>query len=258
MDEAFDEWARPKRKWVEGRNVGDPNFDGYAEDFAEWGIRDVQAMVQRNRNHPSIILWSIGNEVDFDKDPYFNPNSSDYTADKPSAAELTGIARQLYHAVKQIDPTRPVTAALAQVQTSNPIGLADVLDVVGYNYQEQFYEEDHARYPTRKIIGSENSHNYSAWKAVEDNAYVSGQFLWTAFDFLGESPGWPVRSSGAGLMDEAGFKKPMFYFRQSLWSDRPMVYIGVAPPGGGRARHLTPHKAGAAEDASCPTGPGLR
>jgi beta-galactosidase len=235
MDEAFDEWARPKKKWILGRNNGDPGFEGYATYFQDWGITDIQTMVLRDRNHPSIILWSIGNEIDYSHDPYYDPNARDYTADKPSAAELPIIAAKLAKAVKELDTTRPVTAALATISVSNPTGLADVLDVVGYNYQESLYEEDHAKYPTRKLIGSENSHTYNAWKTILDLPYANGQFLWTGIDYLGESSGWPGRGSGAGILDECGFKKPGFYFRQSLWSDKPMVYAGPrASQSGGR------------------------
>ncbi len=244
MDEAFDEWARPKKKWILGRNNGEPGFEGYATYFQDWGITDIQAMVLRDRNHPSIILWSIGNEIDYSHDPYYDPAASNYTADKPSAAELPVIAAQLAKAVKEIDTTRPVTAALATISVSNPTGLAQVLDVVGYNYQESHYEEDHAKYPARKLIGSENSHAYNAWKTILDLPYANGQFLWTGIDYLGESPGWPVRSSGAGILDECGFKKPGFYFRQSLWSDKPMVYVGLRSSQsggrGGRGRGADP------------------
>ncbi len=232
MDEAFDEWAKPKRKWIEGWNLGKPGLDGYAEYFDEWAIRDVQSMVERDKNHPSVILWSIGNEIDYERDPYFDPESKDYTPGRPSAAELPAIATKLIKTVKEIDPSRPVTAALANITVSNRFGLADLLDVVGYNYLEKFYVQDHSRYLERKILGSENSHAYSAWKIMEDLAYVSGQFLWTGFDFLGEARQWPARSSGAGVLDQCGFKKPAFYFRQSLWSEKPMVYIAARTPAG--------------------------
>jgi len=233
MDEAFDEWARPKKKWVQGRNVAQPSFDGYARYFNEWGIKDTQSMVERDKNHPSIILWSIGNEIDYPRDPYYDPTAKDYTPapDRPSAAELPGIAAQLIQAVKAIDASRPVTAGLANIAVSNRTGLADLLDVVGYNYQENAYAADHAQYPRRKILGSENSHAYNAWQTVEDVPYANGQFLWTGIDFLGEAGRWPNRGSNAGLLDECGFKKPQYYFRQSLWSAKPMVYL--APRAGG-------------------------
>jgi beta-galactosidase len=227
MDEAFDEWARPKKKWVTGRNNGSPSFQGYSEYFNRWAVRDLQSMVQRDRNHPSVILWSIGNEIDYDKDPYWDPQSPAYQPNEPSAAELPPIAKALKDAVKQVDQTRPVTAALATIAVSNETGLADVLDVVGYNYQEQHYPADHARFPHRAMFGSENFHFYPAWKAVEDLPYASGQFLWTGFDYLGESARWPLHGSPAGDLDECGFAKPLYYFRQSLWTDKPMVYLAV-------------------------------
>jgi beta-galactosidase len=238
MDEAFDEWAKPKKKWIEGWNAGKPGLQGFAPFFDAWGIRDLQSMVERDKNHPCIILWSIGNEVDYEKDPYFDPESKDFTLDKPSAKELPPIAARLIKAVKDIDMTRPVTAALANITVSNRYGLADMLDVVGYNYLEKYYTPDHAAYPGRKFVGSENSHAYSAWKIVEDLIFPSGQFLWTGFDYLGEARQWPARSSSSGLLDECGFKKPAFYFRQSLWSEKPMVYIAARTPaeaGEGRA-----------------------
>jgi beta-galactosidase len=246
MDEAFDEWARPKKKWVAGRNLGQPSFQGYAQLFDQWGIKDIQSMVDRDKNHPSIILWSIGNEIDYAKDPYYDPVAADYhpSPGRPSAADLPAIAAKLIAAIKRIDTTRPVTAALADISVSNRMGLAELLDVVGYNYQEKFYAEDHARYPRRKIIGSENSHAYAAWKPVEDLTYANGQFLWTGIDFIGEASRWPIRGSMAGLLDECGFKKPQYYFRQSLWSDKPMVYL---IPARGAGRRFGPGATGSRE-----------
>lgn len=231
MDEAFDEWAMPKKKWVAGWNQGTPSFQGYSEYFQEWADRDIQSMVQRDRNHPSIIMWSIGNEIDYNHDPYFDPFAVDYTNDKPNAKDLVGIARKLSQAVKAMDATRPVTAALANLAVSNRTGLPEMLDVVGYNYQEQLYPADHAANPNRAIIGSENSHSSTAWQAVLDHPYANGQFLWTGFDYLGEARQWPLHGSSAGLFDECGFKKPLFYFRQSMWSEKPMVYLATRPPG---------------------------
>jgi beta-galactosidase len=225
MDESFDEWAKPKKKWVQGRNVAQPSLAGYARHFGEWRIQDLQGMVLRDRYTPSIILWGIGNEIDYARDPYYDPAAADDAAGKPSANELPIIAAKLVKAVKELDTTRPVTAALATIAVSNRTGLADLLDVVGYNYQESAYRADHARYPGRKLLGSENSHAYAAWKTVEDLPYANGQFLWTGIDFIGEASQWPVRGSSAGALDECGFKKPLYYFRQSLWSRQPMIYL---------------------------------
>ncbi|MCB9249446.1 MAG: glycoside hydrolase family 2 protein [Ignavibacteriales bacterium] len=240
MDEAFDEWEVGKKKWIKGRNVG---FDkgasgvemyysqrGYSDFFTEWAKRDIQDMVRRDRNHPSIILWSIGNEIDYPNDPYSDPSRDNYKPWRPPAYKLTEIARNLSDYIKEIDTTRPVTAALANIPLSNEIGYSAVLDVVGYNYQEKFYANDRKEFPDRKMIGSENGDALEAWLAVRDNDYMPGQFLWTGIDYLGEAGEFPNRSNAAGLVDINDFKKPIFYYRQSLWTDKPMVYIASIDP----------------------------
>ncbi len=115
--------------------------------------------------------------------------------------------------------------------------------LVGYNYQEYRYPDDHTKYPSRIIYGSENGHALAAWNAVAQNEYISGQYLWTGIDYLGEARGWPSRSNGAGLIDLAGFPKSEFYFRQSLWIDTPMIFVGTATVrggGGGSRRNMMP------------------
>jgi beta-galactosidase len=234
MDEALDEFTPAKNKWVRGWNAEPASRFGYAEIFHDWAGRDVADMVRRDRNHPSIILWSIGNEIDYANDPFSHPVLGDrYNPANPPAENLVTLAKPLVAAVKANDKTRPVTAALATVAMSDAVGLPDVLDVVGYNYQEGRYAEDHQKYPKRVIYGSENGHPYDAWLAVRDNDYISGQFLWTGVDYLGEANAWPNRANGAGLFDLCGFKKPNAWFRQSLWSDQPMVYA-CASAGFGR------------------------
>jgi beta-galactosidase len=242
MDEAFDEFTPAKNKWVSGRNNGQPSRFGYAELFNEWSLTDVADMVRRDRNHPSVIMWSIGNEVDYRNDPFSHPVlGNEYRPANPPAEELVSCARPLVTVVKNLDPTRPVTAALATVAMSDAVGLPALLDVVGYNYQESRYAEDHRKYPKRFIYGSENSGGWSQWLAVRDHDYVSGQFLWTGIDYLGEANRWPNRGSQAGLLDLCGFKKPGAWIRQSLWTDQPMVHLfvtGVAGrgPAGGFGR----------------------
>jgi len=234
MDEAFDEFTPGKNKWVAGLNTGAPSRFGYAESFAQWSVTDISDMVRRDRNHPGLILWSIGNEVDYANDPFSDPVlGPNYHPENPPAKNLLPCAAPLVAAVKALDPTRPVTAALATVAMSDAVGLPELLDAVGYNYQEGRYAADHARYPHRIIYGSENSQQYDAWRAVETNQFISGQFLWTGIDYLGEAGAWPNRANGAGLLDLCGFKKPVAWFRQSLWSDQPMVYL-CANSGGRR------------------------
>ncbi len=230
MDEASDEWELPKRKWLEGWNKGTPGYEGSYELFSELET-DVELMVRRNRIHPSIFMWSIGNEVDYPNDPYSHPvldGSSitqpmygGYKPEQPHASRLGEIAAVLAAAVRSNDTSRPVTAALAGVVMSNETAYPDALDVVGYNYTESRYTEDHQRYPTRVIYGSENRHDREAWLAVRDNPHIFGQFLWTGIDYLGESGPWPARGSEAGLLDLAGRVKPQGEYRKMLWSDLP-------------------------------------
>ncbi|MBC3539143.1 sugar-binding domain-containing protein [Rufibacter sediminis] len=238
QDEAFDEWETGKNKWIAGWNVGTPGKDGYHEHFKEWADRDLADMILRNRNRPSIFMWSIGNEIDYPNDPYShevlntgnNPQiyGKGYQPNNPPASRLSELSRHLVEVAKKYDTSRPITAALAGVVMSNFTDYPKVLDIVGYNYQEHRYPEDHAKYPDRVIYGSENGMRLNAWAAVDTNAYISAQYLWTGIDYMGEAGKWPSRSNGAGLLDLAGFKKPEYFFRQSLWSDKPMVYIGTS------------------------------
>ena len=93
---------------------------------------------------------------------------------------------------------------------------------------EQLYPGDHAANPSRVMYGSENHHTLAAWRAVEQNDYIAGQFLWTGIDYLGEAGIWPSHGSGAGLINLAGFPKNQYYFRKSLWADAPMVYLSTS------------------------------
>lgn len=242
MDEAFDEWEGAKNKWWQGHNVYPPKRYGYAEDFPQWHRIDLEDMIRRDRNHPCIVIWSIGNEIDYPNDPYVTPlfqevlgnNDANkpaaerqYDPRKPDAGRLTVVAKELTEIVHGLDTSRPVTSALSFPELSNRTGFADVLDVVGYNYKEVFYAEDHAKYPGRVIYGSENGKSPEAWYAVRDNDYICGQFLWTGVDFLGECRGWPVRISQAGLLDLAGNEKPQYAQRKAMWTQTPYVRIAT-------------------------------
>jgi len=226
MDEAFDEFSPGKNKWVVGWNQGSPSRFGYNEFFPDWSVRDISDMVRRDRNHPSVVMWSIGNEIDYPNDPFTDPSLGDqYRPGNPPGADLVKWGRPLVAAVKQLDTTRPVTAALASVTMSNAVGFAQILDITGYNYQESRYDADQRQYPGRVIFGSENQHDFPSWLAVRDHPAISGQFLWTGIDYLGEARAWPARANPDGLLDLCGFVKPLGYFRQSLWSSQPMVYL---------------------------------
>ncbi|KAA6310614.1 Beta-galactosidase BoGH2A, partial [termite gut metagenome] len=160
---------------------------------------------------------------------FTQPIFGGYQKEAPDAMRLGTIAKKLASVVRQYDKSRPVTAALAGVAMSNETEYPGALDIAGYNYTESFYLPDHKKYPGRVIYGSENGHSFDAWKAVTENPYIFGQFLWTGIDYLGEAGSWPSRGSSAGLLDLGGFVKPKGYFRQSLWSDKPMAYIGTYP-----------------------------
>ena len=241
MDEASDEWEFPKRKWIKGWNKGTPGFDGTYDFFEEWIDRDVADMVRRDRNHPSVFLWSIGNEVDYPNDPYSHsvldgedsgisqPMYGGYNPEAPDAMRIGEIAKRLTKVVKSIDTSRPTTGALAGVVMSNETAYPEAVDVVGYNYTEDRYDQDHKTYPDRVIYGSENRSDYEAWKAVRDKDFIFGQFIWTGIDYLGESGAWPSRGLYTGLLDFTGNPKPRGMFRASLWSETPVTYIGTYP-----------------------------
>lgn len=245
MDEASDEWEFPKRKWIQGWNKGEPGFDGTYDFFEEWIEQDVTDMVRRDRNHPSIFLWSIGNEVDYPNDPYSHPildgasinqpMFGGYKPDAPDAMRIGVIAKRLAARVRAVDTSRPVTGALAGVIMSNQTAYPDAIDVVGYNYTENRYDEDHATYPNRVIYGSENGSGIDAWYAVKNKEFIFGQFIWTGTDYLGESGAWPSRGLNTGLLNFGSFAKPRGHFRASLWSEKPVTYIGTYP----KNRHLS-------------------
>lgn len=242
MDEAFDEWEAPKNKWSTGHNVYPPKHQGYYRYFPECHKDDLSAMILRDRNHPSVILWSIGNEIDYPNDPYCHPrfetmtgnNDANkpeeerrYNPDRPNAERLKDLAAMLAEEVRSIDTTHPVTLAAAFPELSSHLGFLDALDVAGYNYKEHLYAESHERFPDLPFLGSENGHSLEAWKAVTDHDYISGQFLWTGIDYLGEALGWPYRASGAGLLTLAGFEKTGYYRRMSFWSETPMAHLAT-------------------------------
>jgi len=227
LAEAFDEWDYPKNKWIDGWNQTQAGHNGYPDIFEQCGEKDLYSMVNRDKNHPSIIIWSIGNELDYNNDPYSDPTNANYSPDKPDASRMVDIARKFVEIVKNIDTSRPVTMAIAVVPISNKLRVPEVLDIAGYNYTESAYQNDHKQYPNRIIYGSENSHNYSAWQAVKNNEFISGQFLWTGVDYMGEAGIFPNHAATSGLLDLTSFEKPVYYWRQSMWSEKPMLYLAA-------------------------------
>lgn len=245
FDEAFDEWENPKNKWWQGHNVYPPKYEGYAKDFPVWHKKDLVDMVLRNKNHPSIIAWSVGNEIDYPNDPYANDLFNEmegnndankpveeriYNPNRPDTRRLTTIAKQLSEVVHKEDATRPTTLAAAFPELSYQTGLVDSVDVIGYNYKEHLYEEHHRLFPNKPFIGSENRHSYQNWLAVKDNDYIAGQFLWTGIDYLGESRGvWPKHGTYRGLLDMCGYETMMFYKRKSWWSEELTARLFTRP-----------------------------
>ncbi len=205
MDETFDCWTVAKNPY------------DYHLYFNDWSLIDTRDTVRRDRNHPSIVVYSAGNEIH----------------DTPKAELAKKILTSLVATFHEYDPTRPVTQALFRPNVSHDYedGLADILDVVGQNYRENEILAAHQQKPTRKILGTENGHDRTIWLALRDHAPYAGQFLWCGIDYLGEAARWPTIGNNAGLFDRTATPRPLAFQRQSWWSAQPMVYIArrVAP-----------------------------
>jgi beta-galactosidase len=237
MDEAFDEWK-----------VRKPRLQtGYSAAFDEWHERDLVNFIRRDRNHPSVVMWSAGNEIGDQHHP-----------------EGPATTRRLVEIFHREDPTRPVTAGLDCVYDPNrgsaPVALTEALDVVGYNYvdrfgsrRETYFAEDRLAFPKRIFIGTEDTavrgirgaHGFRAmppgtperatyatgmiqtaelWKFALTHDYVIGHFMWTGIDYLGEAT-WPNKNASSGAIDTCGFRKDGFYFYQSVFSEKPMLHL---------------------------------
>jgi len=250
MDEAFDMWKKEKTPY------------DYHLDWDAWHVRDLSDMVLRDRNHPSVFIWSIGNEV------MEQWNNGDSTA-APIARELAGIVRAL-------DPTRPITQAANNGSPQNPVFHAGALDLLGHNYHHEVWADFPAQYPGAKFViteamsalnsrgvyeqpsdsvasyetpynknhGPQPNTDYrlssydnrkAFWGSLHEESlrlferypFLSGIFVWQGIDYLGEPTPyeWPARSSYFGVVDLAGFPKDPFYLYQSVWTEQPMLHL---------------------------------
>jgi len=253
MDEAFDMWTKAKTKY------------DYHLYWNDWHKKDLQDQVLRDRNHPSVFIWSVGNEI---------PEQGGDAAKGDTAGRV--IARELVSIVKSLDTTREITTANDQVGTWNNLILSNAFDLVGYNYHHQDWANFLNMWPGKKLIVTESTSaletrgyydlvpfdtirrwpkrwdipfqnpngtftvsaydNVSApWgstheeslKALLKNDFVSGMYIWTGFDYLGEPTpySWPARSSYFGIVDLAGFPKDVYYLYQSLFTSGPVLHI---------------------------------
>ena len=238
MDETFD-------SWYIGKDAAPFGFQNY---FKDWHAREITDMVVRDRNHPSIILWSIGNEI---KEQWF-----------PKSTNGGEIARELVGLIKELDTTRFTTSAFNFSRDAEKKGMTAAVDVVGFNYTIDAYDEFKKNHPNWLYIASETTSQFDsrgvyhftldslvktfkdcqasafddagggttheeAWKAVKDRPYMSGLFIWTGFDYIGEPApyGDLAVSSYFGIFDLCGFPKDAYYFYKSQWTAEPMVHI---------------------------------
>jgi beta-galactosidase len=219
MDEAFDCWR-------EGKNHHD-----YHCWFDDWWKRDVDSMVLRDRNHPSVIMWSVGNELC-----------------ERALPEGHRIAGTIAHHIRSLDPTRAISGGInGDKDWRNLDGLFAHLDVGGYNYQYSQYLNDHKLFPNRVIVGTESAPKeaFDNWVLIDDNPHLIGDFVWTSLDYLGESgigrvhydgdkapflPDFPWHQANCGDLDLACFRRPQSYYRSILWHHGEKLYIAVNDP----------------------------
>jgi beta-galactosidase len=233
MDEAFDCWSRGKNQ-----------FD-YSVAFKDWWQRDIDAMVLRDRNHPSVAMWSIGNEI-------------------PERGEPLGAqeAKMIADYLRSLDRTRPITSALNSVPNwPNTDGFYSALDLAGYNYNLENHAADHQRVPSRLMACTESfpRTTFDYWALVNDFPYIVGDFVWTAIDYLGESglgrwyyrdpkdtrpeaygAPYPCHGADCGDIDICGHRKAIAHYRNIVWNRGEKLYLGVRQPAPeGRELHVT-------------------
>ena len=254
MAESFDMWIYPKCK------------NGYAKFFKEWADRDIENLVLHHRNHPSIVMWSIGNEIP-----------------EQWSKEGVEISRHLQSLCHRLDPSRPVTQGMDRAEAALKSGFAQVMDVPGFNYRVHKYEKNIAQLPQGFLLGSETASTVSSrgvykfpvvvsdnavyddgqcssydteycswsnlpdddWRCQDDYPWVIGEFVWTGYDYLGEPTPydtyWPSRSSYFGICDLAGLPKDRYYLYRSRWNtDTHTIHLLPHWTWPGREGELTP------------------
>ncbi len=258
QNEFFDEWDYAKDKRT---NYHDRSFDyitrGYVEHFQEWAQTDLTRTMLRDRNHPSVFQWSIGNEIEwtylhyrfdtgFWTDPEKPQKSNGYWGSAPiltpeeikanyDAAEkgeyiLAETAKKLAKWTRELDTTRPVTANMVVPQTSMVSGYADAVDISGFSYRNLDIPWAIKHWPDRHITINENPGTLDDWNQVMKHPGVFSIFMWTGIDYMGERHGdWPEKSGWGDLLDLAGFKYQGWNYFKSIWVDEPHISLGTLP-----------------------------
>lgn len=200
MNETFDTWTASK-------NNGENGYNLY---FKDWWEKDTRDLVLRDRNHPSIVAYSVGNEI---RD----------NLDSPEGFKKYKDLQDLIH---QFSPGTPVTMALFRPSSSKVYsnGFAQAMDIVGQNYRETELVDFHEAHRETKALGTENGHTLATWLILRDKPYMAGQFLWTGFNYLGEAD-WPQIANNQGLFDHSGNWRPEGLQRQSWWAETPVVHL---------------------------------
>lgn len=253
MNEFFDEWHHPKGKSVTylGDNAASQEISaGYSDVFLDWAEKDLKALIHRDFNHPSVIMWSIGNEIEWtfpyyskvfkeiegDIREYVDAPTYDTAIIKPVFERVTGgidsltiVANLLSSWVREVDTTRPITCGSVRPSIAFASGYAEAVDVLGLNYRAADYDAAHKAFPDKCLLGSENWVAYSEWKACVERDFIPGIFVWTGFAYMGEAGPWPRKGLNISLFDFAGFKNPRGHFFECLWKPDPKVYMVTTP-----------------------------
>ncbi len=252
QNEIFDEMDNPKDKRF-NKEEQEPLYitEGYDNHFQDWAYSDLKRTMLRDRNHASVFMWSIGNEIEWtypyykevsglwegkgsywNKIPTLTPEEmkARYEALPEREYVLAETAKKLSVWVKEFDTTRPVTANLIIPVASLATGYADALDVVGFSYQIAQYDWSKKHFPHMHFTGNENSGYLSEWKSVTEKPYVFSMYMWTGIDYLGESQDdWPQKAWPGDMMDLGGFTTPGWHNFKGIWVDEPHIAITTLP-----------------------------